>query len=514
MVDKKEPYLLGSDLGTSGCKSIIIDMQGKVCGWAIGDYRTIRNKEGWAEQDPEDWYRAFCETTRKAICQSGISPDQIVMVSIVGITHNAVLFDRQERLVRPSIIYTDTRSLAQTNQLSERWGDEVFKRTWNQLSSIWTWPQLLWIKENEPELWQRVNRILFPKDYIRHRLAPSMVSDTIDPVGTLLYDPMKNCWIEEFCSSLGLGLEVFPSPSAPLDIVGRVSSSGSEETGLLQGTPVITGTTDTAAEVIGVGAIRPGQAIIKLATVGRIMAVSDQPLNSTTILNYPHVIEGLWYPGTTTKFAASAYTWARNVFWDRNEAMVDFDLMNREAEAAPPGSYGLLFHPYLSGEFAPSWDPYLRASFLGVSINHNRSHFTRSVMEGVAFAIRDALQNISKMGLKVDEIRLIGGGSTSDLWAQIITDNLQREVIIPEATDAAYGAALLAGVAAGLFDLSDSSINKLIKIRKHIIPETHRMNVYSELFEIYRQSALSLSSISHKLQAFQASKIACKEASK
>ena len=188
--------------------------------------------------------------------------------------------------------------------------------------------------------------------------------------------------------------------------------------------------------------------------------------------------------------------------------------MNREAEAAPPGSYGLLFHPYLSGEFAPSWDPYLRASFLGVSINHNRSHFTRSVMEGVAFAIRDALQNISKMGLKVDEIRLIGGGSTSDLWAQIITDNLQREVIIPEATDAAYGAALLAGVAAGLFDLSDSSINKLIKIRKHIIPETHRMNVYSELFEIYRQSALSLSSISHKLQAFQASKIACKEASK
>ena len=296
-----------------------------------------------------------------------------------------------------------------------------------------------------------------------------------------------------------------PNPFLPLQIVGGISKSGAEAAGLYPGTPIIAGTTDTAAEVFGTGALTPGQTIIKLATVGRIAAVSQNPLDHPTVLNYPHVLPGLWYPGTCTKFAASAFSWARQVFWDQDGHHYDYKRMNQAVETVPPGSDGLLFHPYLAGEFAPSWDPHLRASFLGVGINHQRAHFTRAVMEGVAYALRDALMSILEMGLYVKELRLIGGGATSGIWGQIITDNLQREVLVPEGTDAAYGSALLAGIAAGMFDKSSEGIDHLIKIRSRLTPEKRHMIIYDELFSIYKQSADATKALSHRLHAFQTS---------
>ena len=364
---------------------------------------------------------------------------------------------------------------------------------------------MLWLREEEPHIWERVRKILFPKDYVRYRLVPMFVTDKIDPIGTLLYDPIDGQWIEEFCNSLGLPAKAFPQSVSPLQVVGKVSKSSAEVTGLYPGTPVIAGTTDTAAEVFGTGALTPGQTIIKLATVGRIAAVSQNPLDHPTVLNYPHVLPGLWYPGTCTKFAASAFSWARQVFWDHDGNHYDYKLMDQAVETVPPGAEGLLFHPYLAGEFAPSWDPHLRASFLGVGINHHRAHFTRAVMEGVAFALRDALMSILLMGLCVNELRLIGGGATSRIWAQIITDNLKREVLVPEGTDAAYGSALLAGLAVGMFDKSPEGIDHLIKIRSRLTPDKRRTLLYDELFSIYKQSADATKELSHRLQVFQTS---------
>jgi xylulokinase len=507
MSKQKGSYVLGSDLGTSGCKSIVLDADGRICGRAFREYPTSRPRPGWAEQNPDDWFDAFCVTAHKAIGQAGIHPKSIAAVSIVGITHNAVLLDERDEVLRPSIIYTDTRSLEQSKALQEQWGDRVFRETWNQLSPIWTWPQLLWLREEEPQIWKRVRRILFPKDYVRYRLVPMFLSDKIDPIGTLLYDPINGQWIDEFCNSLGLPAEAFPQSVSPLQIVGGISKSGAEAAGLYPGTPIIAGTTDTAAEVFGTGALTPGQTIIKLATVGRIAAVSQNPLDHPTVLNYPHVLPGLWYPGTCTKFAASAFSWARQVFWDQDGHHYDYKRMNQAVETVPPGSDGLLFHPYLAGEFAPSWDPYLRASFLGVGINHQRAHFTRAVMEGVAYALRDALMSILEMGLYVKELRLIGGGATSGIWGQIITDNLQREVLVPEGTDAAYGSALLAGIAAGMFDKSSEGIDHLIKIRSRLTPEKRHMIIYDELFSIYKQSADATKALSHRLHAFQTSNL-------
>ena len=496
--------VLGSDLGTSGCKSIIMDASGKRRGWALKDYPTSRPQPGWAEQNPTDWFDAFCQTAQQAIRQANVRPEEIAAICIVGVTHNAVLLDEKDEVLRASILYTDIRSQAQAEALLNKWGDEIFQRTYNRLSAIWTWPQLQWIKENEPEVWRRTCRILFPKDYVRHRLAPSFLTDTIDPVGTLLYDPLNNRWIDSFCSDLELPPESFPAPVAPWQVVGHVSRQGTAATRLATGTPVITGTTDTAAEVFGAGALRPGQATVKLATVGRIATISTKPVLDPTFLNYPHVLKGLWYPGTSTKFAASAFSWARHAFWDNGQPQ-DYKLMDQAAAGVPPGAEGIIFHPYLAGEFAPSWDPYLRASFLGVGVQHDRSHFTRAVLEGVAFAIRDALDSVLATGREVREVRLIGGGAVSNLWAQIMTDVLRREVLVPEGADAAYGSALIAGVTAGMFAANPEAIGEFISLRMRCTPDERRVALYDELFDIYRQAAQAISDVSHQLHQFQAS---------
>ena len=377
MSKQKDSYVLGSDLGTSGCKTIVLDADGRICGRAFREYPTSRPHPGWAEQHPNDWFDAFCVTARKAIDQAGIHPKTIAAVSIVGITHNVVLLDERDEVLRPSIIYTDTRSLEQSKVLQEQWGDRVFRKTWNQLSPIWTWPQLLWLREEEPHIWERVRKILFPKDYVRYRLVPMFVTDKIDPIGTLLYDPINGQWIDEFCNSLGLPAKAFPQSVSPLQVVGKVSKSSAEVTGLYPGTPVIAGTTDTAAEVFGTGALTPGQTIIKLATVGRIAAVSQNPLDHPTVLNYPHVLPGLWYPGTCTKFAASAFSWARQVFWDHDGNHYDYKLMDQAVETVPPGAEGLLFHPYLAGEFAPSFSSIPINSFIFPSTNLIRMPVSR-----------------------------------------------------------------------------------------------------------------------------------------
>lgn len=504
---KKSPnsvYVLGSDIGTSGAKSVVLDARGRVCGWAIADYPTLRPCPGWAEQHPEDWFKAFCTTVQRAIEEAGIAPENIATVCVVGITHNAVLLDEGGRVLRPSIIYTDTRSEVQVKSLRDRWGSEVSRRAYNELSPLWTWPQLLWVRENEPGIWRRVRRILFPKDYVRHRIAPSFLTDTIDAVGTLLYNPAEQAWIEDFCTDLGLPPGALPRPVQPCQIVGQVSRDGAAMSGLAPGTPVIAGTTDTAAEMFGAGAVRPGQATVKLATVGRIATIGEGPISDPKFLNYPHVLEGLWYPGTSTKFAASAFAWAGQVFWNHDHQQVDYNLMDQAAATAPPGSGGLIFHPHLAGEFAPYWDPHLRAGFLGVSVNHRRAHFTRAVMEGVGFSMRDALESILATGLDIREIRLIGGGAVSDLWSQIMTDILRREVLVPEGSDAAYGAALLAGVASELFEPEPAFLDGLISFRAHLSPGP-AAEVYDELFAIYQEATEAITPVSHRLHDFQTS---------
>lgn len=492
-------YVLASDLGSGSCKTLILDETGQVVGSASAEYPTFYPHPGWVEQNPEDWYRTFAQTTRQAIARASLSASQIVLVGLVGVTHNAVLLDGQDHPVRNAILTFDQRSQPQCAQIMERWGAQVFNQTLNGVAPLWTWPQLLWLKQNEPDTWQAIRRLLFQKDYVRHRLAPAHVTDTIDAAGTLLFNPVTEHWLPDFWADLDLPLAAAPRLVKPMQVVSKVSRQAAGETGLAAGTPVIAGTTDTVAEVFGSGLLEPGQGMVKLASVGRLAVVSPAPVRDPRILNYRHVLDGLWYPGSGTKSAATTPRWLRDNLWPGSS----FAEMDEAAAKIPAGSEGLLFQPHLLGEWAPHWDERLRANFIGATIRHARPHFTRAALEGVAFALRAAIEGLARIGLTYREYRLIGGGAKSRLWSQIVCDVLGQPLTLPQEQDAVYGAALITGVAAGLFDPSPPAMRALIPIKTRLEPHPQTQAIYNELFEIYREADQSLVDIAHRLTAFE-----------
>jgi len=256
----------------------------------------------------------------------------------------------------------------------------------------------------------------------------------------------------------------------PMEVVSAVSAAGAADTGLAEGTPVIAGTTDTVAEVLGSGGLRPGVSVIKLASVGRIAVVHSAPVGKPHVLNYRHVFDGLWYPGTAAKYAASALRWLRDVFQRGDGDGLSYAAMDGEAAEVPAGCGGLVFHPHLMGQWAPHWDEGMRGSFVGLNINHTRRGLTRAVLEGISFSIRDALEQLERLGLKVSETRLIGGGSKSELWPEIMTNVLGRPLSIPGQLLAAFGAALITAVGVGLMDGSPDALGEKIEIRRRLEP--------------------------------------------
>lgn len=492
-------FVVASDLGTGGCKTVVVDARGVVVASAQSEYPTAYPRPGWCEQNPQDWLDAVCATVRAALAQADLSPSQIAAFGLVGVTHNAVLLDGQGQPLRPTILIYDTRSQAECDEISARWGDEVFRRTHNTISPLWTWPQLLWLKRHEPQVWAATRAILFQKDYVRHCLVPSPLSDLIDVEGSLLFDPVANEWIDDFVADLGLSVSVLPRVVKPTDVIGGIDARSATLTGLPMGTPVVAGTTDTVAEVFGAGALRPGQGTVKLASVGRIACVTTGPSDHPTLLNYRHVVEGLWYPGTACKYATSAYRWLRETMWGE----IPYQAMSAAAMTIPPGCDGLLFHPHLQGEWVPYWDTRLRGDFVGITMRHGRSHLTRAVMEGVAFALRAGIEYVQALGLSFDDVRLIGQGAKSSLWAQIIADTLNRSILIPAERDAAYGAALIAGMGVGLFPADVDAIATLIQIEEQREPDAAHVPLYDELFDIYQDADAAVKSISHRLTDFE-----------
>jgi xylulokinase len=498
-----EAYIVASDLGSGGCKTIVMDLDGQVVATAQQEYPTHYPNPGWVEQDPEDWYTAFCATVRAALDQVAISPGQVAGVGIVGVTHNVVLLDEQDCPLCPTILIFDSRSALQVQTVLGRWGDEVWERTLNDITPVWTWPQLLWIRQNMPDVWRGTRRILFQKDYVRHRLAPAPVTDVIDAGGTLFFDPVREEWIEPFCDDLELDPSWLPQIVEPMDVVAKVSPQGADDTGLAAGTPVIAGTTDTAAEVLGSGAVRPGIATVKLASVGRIAAVTDKPLYSHHIFNYRHVFDNLWYPGTASKSAASSYRWLRDVAWADESNKDVYEVMGEAAAQVPPGSDGLIFHPHLLGEWAPHWDDQMRGSFVGLTARHTRGHLARAVLEGVAFSLKDALSEMEGLGLQARDVRLIGQGSKSRLWSEIVANVLDRPLSVPEQPDAAYGTALIAAMGVGAIERTPEAIESVINMRWSIEPDPDLSGAYAKLFDTYRDVDAALCSINARLHEFE-----------
>ncbi|MBQ9914825.1 MAG: xylulokinase, partial [Clostridia bacterium] len=374
-------YLLGIDFGGGASKATLLSEAGEICATNTTEYPTNYPAPGYAEQNPEDWVKATCENIRGVLEKSNISPAEICAVSLDAATHTAVIMDENFAVIRPAIYWTDTRSTEEVAYLKERYGELIEKQVLHKADTIWSLPELLWIKNNEPESWARVKKILFAKDYVRHQLTGDYVTDYIEAEGSMMFDVNTMSWSRELCGVLGITTDMMPSIVKPTDIVGAITKEASKLTGLCEGTPVLCGTTDTVMEVFASGAVEKGQMTLKLATAGRICVVTDKPYPDVNLINYSHIIDGCFYPGTATKSCAASYRWFRDTFGE------DYRELDRQAESVPVGSEGLVFHPYLNGELTPYANPRLCADFVGVRASHTKAHFTRAVLEGVAMSM-------------------------------------------------------------------------------------------------------------------------------
>jgi xylulokinase len=501
-----EPCVMGIDLGAGSLKTMLVALDGRVLGSASADVTTRSPHQGWSEQDPAEWWRAICTTVPQALVRAGCSADAVRAVSFSAGAHTPVLEDEAGRVLRPAILWNDQRSGAEAAELQSRHGDRFMTLALNKPSATWTAPQLLWLQRHESDIARRVRRVYVAKDWLRSRLTGTWETDRTDAVGTLLFDASADRWSAELCDCIGWDIGSLPPVVEPASIVGAVTAAAARACGLKAGTPVVCGTSDTSIETFGVGSVNPGDGTIKLATAATVSIVGTAPLVHPTLINYPLAVPGMWYTITGTNSCASAHRWLRDRFFAQagGAGRSAFAVMDDLAAACAPGAAGLLFHPYLQGERAPHWDPQLRADFIGMTFRHEPGHFVRALYEGIAFSLRDILEQFRAQGLDMASARIVGGGAQSACWRQIVADVLGVEVLLPAVTDASFGAALLAGVGIGLFASERSAAAACTRIVERRAPDAHRHAVYDELFGIYRQSQAALVATNHALSRFSA----------
>lgn len=475
-------YLLGIDFGGGSSKATLLSHEGKVAATAVTEYPTLYPKTGYAEQNPGDWYDAVKVGIAKLIKESGVNPCDITAVCLDAATHTAVVTDDDFNVVMPSIYWTDTRSIKEAEYLKENYGEMINEKCLHQPSTIWTLPQLLWVKNNMPETFAKIKKIFFAKDYVRHMLCGDYATDFIEAEGSMLFDVNTLSWSEELCGILGFDVKNMPEVKAPTDIAGKITKKAGEDTGLLEGTTVVTGSTDTVMEVFASGAVKEGQMTLKLATAGRICIVTDKAYPDKNLVNYSHLVKGLWYPGTATKACASSYRWYRDTFGG------SYKDLDTGAKETPIGADGLMYHPYLNGELTPYNDPKLCASFTGVRASHTKGHFSRAVMEGVGFSLIDCKNAIHEIGIKMgDCATIIGGGAASPIWRQIVADMLNIKLVTTNNSDSSFGSAMTAGVATGVFPSFEEAVEKCSEKVSETLPNEENHKKYLELYKDYKK---------------------------
>ncbi len=474
-------YLLGIDFGGGASKATLLREDGEIIATNTTEYATYYPKVGYAEQNPDDWFFATVENIQGVLLKSKISASEICAVSLDAATHTAVIMDEDFKVIRPAIYWTDTRSKQEVIYLRENFSETIDRQVLHKADTIWTLPELLWIKNNEPENWAKVRKILFAKDYVRHQLTGDYVTDYIEAEGSMMFDINTMQWSKELCDVLDIDTAMMPTIVKPTDIVGTITKEAAEKTGLWEGTPVLCGTTDTVMEVFASGAVQEGQMTLKLATAGRICVVTDKPYPDVNLINYSHVIDGMFYPGTATKSCAASYRWFRDTFHG------DYAELDKLAEQVAIGADGLVFHPYLNGELTPYANPNLCADFVGVRAFHTKAHFTRAVLEGVVMSMLDCKIALENLNIPhQNSAAIIGGGGKSPLWRQMVSDALGLELVEMKYADSSFGSAMLAGIAAGIFESPEKAIEICNEVVSKTVPNPENTQKYLKVFKKYK----------------------------
>ena len=453
-------HLLGIDVSTTATKAVLLDEAGAVMGIGSSEYATTQPRPLWSEQDPELWWTATVAAIRTALAVAGVTGPDVAAVGLTGQMHGAVLLDAADRVLRPAILWNDQRTAAECDVIREAVGrDRLIATTGNDALTGFTAPKLVWVRDHEPDVWRAVAHVLLPKDAVRLRLTGDHAVDAADAAGTLLLDLRARGWSNEVIGALGIDPAWLPRVFEGPEVTGTISRAAAVATGLRAGTPVVAGGGDQAANAVGVGATVEGETALSLGTSGVVFAPTARPIVEPDgrVHAFCHAIPGRWHLMSVMLSAAGSLRWFR----DTVAPGVPFGDLSDEAATVAPGSDGLLFLPYLSGERSPYPDPLARGAFVGLALGHTRAHLTRAVMEGVAFGLRDGLDLMVAAGMAPPErIRASGGGLASPAWRQILADVLEAEIATVATTEgAAYGAAVLASVGGGWFDDVDTATN-------------------------------------------------------
>ena len=477
---------LGIDISTTGAKVLLMNHEGEVMSSATTPLSLSTPRPLWSEQYPEDWWQAVAASVRQALLQANTSGEAVSAIGLTGQMHGLVLLDEQKQTLRPAILWNDQRCADECDEIRARIGRQrLIQITGNEALTGFTAPKIVWVKNHEPEIFARTRHILLPKDYVRLKLTGALAMDKADGSGTILFDLKARNWSPEILNALGIPSEWMPRTFEGHEVTGEVSSQAAEATGLRAGTPVVAGGGDQAAQAVGVGAVRPGIVALTLGTSGVVFATTESCLIEPEgrLHAFCHALPNRWHLMGVMLSAAGSLQWYR----DTLAADTSFDELMAEAAAAPSGSEGLIFLPYLSGERTPYPDPLARGAWVGLTLRHKRGHLTRSVLEGVAFGLKDSFVLIEGAGLgAIEQVRVSGGGAKSALWRQILADVLGAELVVVNTTEgAAYGAAILAGVGFGEWPDAEAACSYLIKPVERVSPEEKRVLFYGLLHDKY-----------------------------
>jgi xylulokinase len=428
-------YFLGIDISTTGSKAIIIDERGEIRTAASSPHTLQSPRPLWSEQDPDQWWEAASASIHAALQQAGLAGEDIAAVGLTGQMHGLVLLDEAGKVLRPAILWNDQRTQAQCDEIHARIGKEKFIQvTGNVALTGFTAPKILWVGENEPEVYARIAHVLLPKDFVRYKLTGDMAMDKADGSGTVLMDLKSRHWSPEILSALDIPINWMPKLYEGPEITGTVTSEAADRTGLPAGIPVVAGGGDQAAQAVGVGAIHEGIVALTLGTSGVVFATTNSPFIEPggRLHAFCHSVPDRWHLMGVMLSAAGSLRWYRDTF----APTMDYDQLLEPAAGIAPGADGLLFLPYLTGERTPHPDPLARGAFVGLTVRHTMPHLTRAVLEGVAFGLRDSFELMKNAGLaSIDQVRISGGGAKSLLWQQILADVFDSQLATVNTTE-------------------------------------------------------------------------------
>lgn len=490
-------YFIGIDIGTTGAKAVLMDINGVVVNTATNEYPMSTPHPLWAEQNPDDWWNATCSTIQNVLSESKVNANNVKGVGLTGQMHGLVTLDSRGQVLYPCIMWNDQRTSEECKEITDKIAfNNLLSITGNQVLPGFTAPKIIWLRKNKPDIYSRINKILLPKDYIRFKMTNEIFSDVSDASGTSLLNVKERSWSKEISGKLEIPIEWLPEVVESITQTGSITKQASALTGLTEGTPVFAGGGDQAAGGIGAGAVREGIVSIVLGTSGVVFTYSDdyriEPEGK--LHAFCHSVPGKWHLMGVTLSAAGSFRWYRDTFAQLEKSESEkmgkdvYDILTSQADTVQAGSEGLFFLPYLTGERTPHPDPNAKGAFIGFNVRHTKAHFARSVLEGVAYSLKDCYELISNLGIKAENLIVSGGGAKSKLWRGIIADVFNAEINTLTCTEGApYGAAIIAAVGSRNYKTVNEACEMMLKVESKIEPDKQKVSVYNDFYSIYKQ---------------------------